>query len=151
MTGEELTKLDDNELRREVTRALELGPWEHSLYYDDRKNTRRPEPGRLLFYCGKCKKVNIPACAMVYGPKIVDEQDTCPVPDAAQGSWADLAERLSKNVLHRKIVFGHFLNATLDIMDMVNMKGSPWVWFSLESSPRERVVVCLLALQGENT
>jgi len=131
MTAEELTALTDIGLRREVTRALEPGPWKHttqeSIQYGDESYALRCEKCGLAFY--------------------IDSHTHCAYPDAAEGSWADLAERLLHHIVF-DIYYGRAklvgaLSGFLSGLEDNEILFLSW----LQMSPREHVIVCLLALQ----
>ncbi len=134
--AEQLTALSEKELRCEVTRALEPGPWEHRCLcwiWSRALAWKGNDP------CVKCEQAGVTRMG-------------CPVPDAAEGSWADLAERLRNVALastNAETIIGMaamFQRVTKDIW--VDQE-DPAVWLACAAEPRERVIVCLLALQGE--
>lgn len=90
MTPDEILNLKDTEadhliLRQEVTRLFDPGPWKHHsatpLRYGEES-----EP----WFCMYCRQE-------------VYDTDNCPVPPPAEGSWADLAERLMRATVPKGI------------------------------------------------
>ena len=142
MTPEKLIALSDDDLRREVTRALEPGPWEHrclcwTLGQDGAWKGKDP--------CVKCEQAGVTLMG-------------CPVPDAAVGSWADLAERTLRPLLDYSEHWPALLTAAYVICpegfcSKYRCGSREWridAWATVtRSDPRKRICIGLLALQED--
>jgi hypothetical protein len=125
------------ELRREITRVLDAGPWKHRLHL-----TRGQCPK-----CGAEVSSGADWLPTWYGP--------CPIPDEAEGSWPDLAEQLRDkwytSAPRREVEkWGKFWRACEVLVQRKwshpdNLED----WFLWEAPARTRCLVLVMAMHGE--
>jgi hypothetical protein len=118
LLSEEQAEQDYPLIRRLAGEVLHVGPWRHR--YMGR------EPAWPI--CVKCKHV-----------KVSYDNSTCPVPDPACGSKADIAERL-KDRLSRGKDGPRLLREAIALI-----RSGTWRWFGFDPSPAARCV-CFLAV-----
>jgi hypothetical protein len=136
MTAQELLAMSDTDLRREVTKALEPMPWLHRTGQLDNH-----KPGS---HCRKCDQ-KFPRHGYTRSGPMAYSAPGCPVPDAAEGSWADLAERLRVLPSVRRILYcAEKVRLAADVPTYAYSTAEHW---GFEMSARDRVITCLLALQ----
>jgi hypothetical protein len=126
-----LTPEADKLLRQAATRVLDPGPWEHDL------------PTAKEWECPRCGEELGEHPSAGYTGRI--KATSCPVPPTAEGSWADIAEKLLA-CLDQDIDGYSKLRQVLSQRYEV---GTAELQFELwvQLSARERVICLLMALK----
>jgi hypothetical protein len=159
-TAPKLLALSDDALRCEVTKALEPGPWKHKVWpsMDDqvKGGAEGAWPVKSMWNCTKCNQwlvmdlEHYKGNARSMGAIALDyfSDLSCPIPDAAEGSWADLRSRLLRHCHHviaPDIRRGSYHVLRKTICSYANTTDDYLYWMTCED--RDAVIVCLLALR----
>lgn len=121
------------ELRREITRVLDPGPWKH----------------RLHLTCGQCPKCGAEVSSGA--DWLPAWYEPCAIPDEAEGSWPDLAERLRDKWWWPMAAYdiwqwqGFWLACQKCVRDEENLDN----WFEWKAPARTRCLVLVMAMQED--
>lgn len=146
-------------LRETAGRVLKPGPWKHADVIDFPPGCKSVDVSDQVWLCEKCGSIysqEKPFTVVETDPEAFWSwcEGSCPIPDPATGSEADIAEALVKLFAKPSLEGLNLFAAILEVWSFVTKQSvklgdrdvDDMMWFIVWATPTERIACCLLAL-----